>query len=352
VSVVIFKPDEIGDVVIATGAIRLLADAHGEENTTIVVKSELAPLVRREFPKARVLELPWQPRRKGRNQAVANLQHCYPVWRELRGLRADLVVCLRSARDCLQTILFLAPRAKRRVAAENVLLRNGKPRRQLLEFAVRSLWRTELLPYPPAPGELSCEVASHRLVVEACLGRPVPKEEISPRISSASRNPAGYWLICPLSSREIKNYSAERWLEALARTSDLLPSAIRVAGSSAQSGELGKFVAVLRSGNLGCPVEQVPPAPLADFPDLVAGAELVLAVDTAAAHFACALDVPAVIVDSGNNPGVYGPNGRPERQVWLTADRKKFGRLRWQETLPPDLVAEAVRRALSFATRL
>ena len=346
-SVVVFKPDEIGDFVIASGAIRLLADAHGEENTTIVVKSEIAPLVRREFPKARVIELPWQPRRKGRNQALANIRHCRPVWRQLRGLRADLVVGLRSARDCLQTILFLAPRAKRRVAAENVLLRNGKLRRQLLELAVRSLGRTELLPYPPAPGELSCELAAHRLVVETCLGRPVSQDEISPRFSSASRNPGGYWLICPLSSRQIKNYSAERWAEVLAKNSDLLPGAIRVAGSPAQSGELDRFVAVLRSANLGCPVEQVAPAPLVDFPDLVAGAELVLTVDTAAAHFACAIDVPAVIVDSGNNPGVYGPNGRPERQVWLTADRKKFGRLRWQETVPPDLVAEAIRRALS-----
>ena len=56
-SVIILKPDEIGDFVIATGAIRLLAHRHGEEETTLVVKSELAPLAGFNHPQFTVAKL-------------------------------------------------------------------------------------------------------------------------------------------------------------------------------------------------------------------------------------------------------------------------------------------------------
>lgn len=343
-SVVIFKPDEIGDFVIATGAMRLLAEKHGEENTTIVVKSELVSLARREFPGANIVGVPWQARRKGRNQAFANIRHCYPTWKQLRGLRVDVSVCLRSARKYVQTLLFVAPRAKRRVAAENVLLHNGSLRRRLLESALASAWRVEILPYPASPCELTCELASHRLVTEAALRRSVDPLEIRPRLVSAPWRGSNGWLLCPFSSRTIKDYNAERWLEAMRQVS-VTPKVVRLAGAPDQAARLQDFAAVLRAGSLACPVEVVPPVSLGDFADLVAGADLVLTVDTAAAHFACAVDAPAVIVDSGNNPGVYGPHGRPERQVWLVGDRKKFGRLRWQETVPASRVAAAIEQA-------
>lgn len=346
-SVVIFKPDDIGDFVIASGAIRLIAGHHGEENTTLVVKSTIAPLARREFPGAAVVELPWHPRRKGRNRTLANIRNCYPAWRRLRGMHADVAVCLRSARNFLGTFLFLAPRAKRRIAPENVLLRNGSIRRKLLERAVATVWRTELLPYPLSPGESTLELTSHRLVAEASLRREVSWDEIAPRIGSARTRDGGYWLLCPCSSRAIKDYDAKRWLEVFSRVPDKLPRVILVAGGPDQDARLDEFVALLRSGSFPLRVERAPSLPLRDFPDEVASADLVLTVDTAAAHFACAVDVPAVIVDSGNNPGVYGPYGRRGRQIWMTADRRKFGRLRWQETLPPVMVADAVRQALA-----
>ena len=144
----------------------------------------------------------------------------------------------------------------------------------------------------------------------------------------------------------MKDYSAELWLESLLHLAPILPARICLAGGPDQSERLQSFASVLQSGLPNSSIEVVPSKPLDNFPDLVADADLVLTVDTAAAHFACAIDAPAVIVDSGNNPGVYGPYGRPERQVWLTGDRKKFGRLRWRETVPPSLVATAIRRAL------
>ncbi|MFM8655725.1 MAG: hypothetical protein ACKOD5_01120, partial [Chthoniobacterales bacterium] len=63
-SVIVIKPDEIGDFVMAIGAIRLLAEHYGEQDTTLVVKSEVAPLAQREFSKAGVIPVANSSKRK------------------------------------------------------------------------------------------------------------------------------------------------------------------------------------------------------------------------------------------------------------------------------------------------
>lgn len=344
----IFKPDEIGDFVISTGAIRLLARRHGEENTVLAVKSEIAPLAQREFPRVKVVPIPWQSKKKGHNQAAANLRHCFPVWRQLRKLRVDESVCLRSCRNYLQTLLFAAPSARRSIASENMLLANGSIRRKMAENALLRFARTELVPYPAPGGDLPAEISSHRAVVAKTLGRTVTAEEIMPSLNCAKWRGGGGWLICPFSSRLSKDYDAARWASALRRVVHSSgPSSILLAGSPEQAGRLGDFAADLRRAGFDLPVAIMPPASLRDFPDVVASADLVLTVDTAAAHFACALGAPAVVVDSGKNPGTYGPYSGNGRQIWLVADRAKLGRSRWQESVPPASVETAVRRVLA-----
>lgn len=345
-SVVVFKPDEIGDFVISTGAIRLLARQHGEENTTLVVKSEIAPLARREFPRARIVELPWQPRRKGRNQVAANMFHCFPAWRQLRRLRVEQSVCLRSRRDYLQTLLYAAPRARKRFAPENVLARDGRLRRRIAECLLASFARPRIIPYPASGGEIPDELASHRSVIGAALGREIPKDEIMPSLSSARWCGGGGWLLCPFSSRPPKDYSVGRWTDALREALQVSkPAVIRLAGAPDQSARLHDFAASLRAAGIACPVEVVPPAPLANFPDLVASADLVLTVDTAAAHFACACGAPAVVVACGLHEGVYGPYSPDGRQIWLVGDWAGRGRDGWQDSVPPGAVAAAIKRA-------
>lgn len=332
----------------ATGAIRLLVQERGEENTTLVVKSEIAPLAQREFPRAKIVGLPWQPRRKGRNRTMANIRSCFPAWRQLCRLRVGQSVCLRSRRDYLQTVLFAAPHAEQRFAPENVLARNGRPRRRLAEKLFVSFARPRIIPYPSSRGELPDELASHRSVVAAALGREIAVDQIMPSLSSARWRGGGGWLLCPFSSRPPKDYSVQRWTAALrAALQVCAPSVIRLAGAPEQSSRLQEFAAALRGAGIGCPVEVVPPAPLENFPDLIASADLVLTVDTAAAHLACACGAPAVIVACGLHEGVYGPYSPDGRQIWLVGDWAGRGRDGWQDTVPPETVAAAIKRASS-----
>ena len=82
----LFKPDGIGDFVLATGAIDLLAREAGEENLVICVRSLLAPLAKAQFPQATIIELPVAEKRKVVNLFALNFIRCLPVWRAQSGI--------------------------------------------------------------------------------------------------------------------------------------------------------------------------------------------------------------------------------------------------------------------------
>lgn len=332
----------------ATGAIRLLATEHGEENTTLVLKSEIAGLARREFPRARIVSLPWRRRSKGRNTTFVNIRNCFPAWRVLRRTKADQTVCLRSQRNYLQTLFFASPKVSGRFAPENTLLLSGKCRRIFAERLLRAFKKPILVPYPDPCAQRPAEVEAHRRVLSAALDREVHIDEVTPRLRSASWRGGGPWLFCPFSSRRRKDYDAKHWAEALRACA--LPSLIRLAAGPDQAARLEEFAAALRSEDVACPIEIVPPRPLETFPDLVAECGLVLTVDTSAAHFACALGAPAVIVHCGLHEGVYGPYSPNGCQIWLMGDYGRLGSKRWRESVKPSMVADAIKRASAART--
>ena len=344
--VILLKPDEIGDFLMATGAVHILGQAHGEDKITLVVKAELGSLARREFPRASIIELPWQARKKGSNQAAANIYHCFPAWRSLCAMHVEDCICLRSKRNFLQSLFFVSPRAARRFAPENLLVGKGGFRRRFLERLLHSWPGHVLVPYPQSQVDLPMELESHRQILSLALGREITTREIMPRLSAEWRG-GDDWILCPFSSRQSKDYRVEQWASALqlaaARHS---PRSIRIAGGPDQRERLETFAASLRATFTSCPVSVEPPRSLGDFSELIADAGLVLTVDTSAAHMACAVGTPAVIVDSGLHSGVYGPYSPNGRQLWLIGDRVSRGPKGWRETISPSDIASAIGRAL------
>ena len=73
---------------------------------------------------------------------------------------------------------------------------------------------------------------------------------------------------------------------------------------------------------------------------------MVLTVDTAAAHMACALGSPAVIASAGHHPGVYAPYSPNGLQHWIMPppDLRKG---EWRENLTPEILASAIREILA-----
>ena len=339
--VFILKPDAIGDFILATGCIRTIAHEIGEENLILAVRSDVAPLARHQFPKARIFPLTLREKRRILNVTTVNILHSLPSWFGMLGLRVDASICLRSMRAYLHTICFHTPCATRRIACENLLLTNPRIRRPAVEKFAARVFKPTLLPYP-APGKLPTDIEANRLVAAELLGREISDAEILPRLVLPHPvERAGHWMLCPFSSTPSKDYPAAQWAEVL----KLFPEIpLHLAAGPNQIDSLQSFAAELRAAGLP-QIHIDPPLPLGDFLPRVASARLLLTVDTAAAHMACALGTPAVIVSAGKHPGVYSPYSPNGLQFWLLPP-PNLAKSEWKKTINPRDIAAAISDTL------
>ncbi|HRJ72017.1 MAG TPA: glycosyltransferase family 9 protein, partial [Terrimicrobiaceae bacterium] len=305
--VFIFKPDGIGDFVLMTGALRVLADACGEDHLSICVRPLLVPLARSQFPRATVIELPTAAERKIVNLFARNFVCCLPLWYRLRTTRFDAAVCFRSMRNYLETFLFYSANADRHVACENLLLRSGRKVRTAVERSVARIFRADLAPYPAGPCGLPLEIEANRVLVERVLARSVGAEEILPQLRCPGTADGSYWILAPVTNLKTKVYPFPRWRDLLAGLGpEALERDIRLAGAENDRPLLEEMLGLLRgAGFTGAKIET--PPDLVAYVDLIAGAGLMLTVDTAAAHFATALDKRTVVLFSGLHRGMFAP---------------------------------------------
>jgi len=318
----VFKPDGIGDFILASGVIRLLAREFGEENLTIAVLPIMEPVVRGQFPKAAMVLLPLKTKRVILNLFAANVLRCFFPWLQLLQTRVDVSISLRNMRDYLQNVLFFSVRSPKRLLCFNLLLGNGRPVRRWTENAFILLFRPEIVPYPESRSGIPTELEAHRLLVSRALDRSVAIEEIWPELKPVSTAPlqGNFWVCAPFSSSAEKDFPLERWTTLFLKLyQDGRLSALILTGSLAQQGALEKFQKLLlaASEDLGNRTKIIIPKTLQDFIDLLAGAQCVMTVDTAAAHAATALNCRTLILFSGKHRGMFAPWSRSSRQAWL-----------------------------------
>jgi len=347
VRVFIFKPDGIGDFVLTTGALRTLAVELGEENLVICVRSILVPLAKSQFPNARILELPTAAKRKVLNLFARNIIFCLPLALTLRTTHFDAAICFRSMRNYLETFLFYVASTKHFFACENLLLRNKRRVRAAVEDGARRIFRTTLVPYPAGADYLPSEIEAHRLLVSRVLERPVAAEEILPTLRTTGEVPTGHWICAPITNLGSKIYPLPLWVQILV---ELQPQSVGkkifLTGASDDRERLEGFLSLLQAAGVQN-AEIVLPPDLEAYVNLMAGADLVLTIDTAAAHFATALDRPTLVLFSALHRGMFGPWSRSDKQVWLLPELGAGeSKPSWPRGVPPPRAAAAARKIL------
>ena len=322
----LFKPDGIGDFFLASGVVHLMAREFGEENLTIAVLPVMECVVRGQFPKATLILLPIRKKRVFLNVFAANCIRCFlPFWK-LRSSKADISVSLRYMRDYLMNVLFYSVPSQRRLVVSNGLLGNGRPVRRWVEKAFVRLFRPVVLPYPAALPGVPSELEANRRLASAALLRDVQIQEVWPKLTprGSPSLDSPYWVCAPFANGEGKDFPIERWVElfTLPKVQGNIPKLV-LSGSASQKDRLKVFQSQLAEASPetgGASVVIIPPG-LQDFLDLLAGAGLVLTVDTAAAHAAPALDCRTLILFSGQHCGMFGPWVRSPRQRWIIPSR-------------------------------
>lgn len=335
----VLKPDGIGDFILATGALRALANEVGEKNLTLCVRTVLVPLARHQFPRATVLDLPTAAQRRVLNLFVRNFLACLPLFRKLRGMRFEASISLRSMRNYLETALFFAPRARRFVACENRLV--GHRTRHVVESLAARARGAELIDYPAPPARVPLEIEAHRRVVARVLERDVEIDDVMPRLTATPAT-AGHWICAPVSKLAAKDFPFERWVEIFLAVRPLAEAQkLLLAGAREDAPRLEIFARLLReNGFQNC--EVIFPESLVHYVDLIAGAALVLTIDTAAAHMATALDRPTLILFSELHRGMFAPWHRSQRQNWLVP-QPGTKRKKWHAGISTPAAAAAIR---------
>lgn len=348
----IFKPDGIGDFFLATGFIRLMAREFGEESLLISVLPALEPVVKGQFPKAGIVVLPMRRRRRVINLFVANCLRCFRPWLGLLASSSEVSVSLRHMRDYLQNVLFHSVPSRRRYVASNGLLGNGKAVRRWTEKAFVTLFGDHVVEYPSVAPGLPLELEAHRRLASAVLGREVSSDEIAPFLRPVNAPMlSGLYAVCaPYSSGNNKDVPDTRWITLFGALAgeNLLPSLLVLTGSEDQLTRLNSFREELGTAlaATGTAVTVRVEPTLQGFVDLLAGADAVFTVDTAAAHASTALDRPTLVLFSGLHLGMFGPWTRSARQCWLLAGRADPGHA-WHESLADTDILESARSLYS-----
>lgn len=345
----VLKPDGIGDFILATGALRTLAREYGEEHLVICVRSVLAPLARSQFPKATVLALPTRMKRKVLNLFLYNSLVSIPLWFRLRFLRADMAICLRGLRNYLETILFYSAIARRYIAPENHLCLGPKKKvRATVEKVVQGFFRAELLPYPETAIEAPLEIEAHRRVISKALNREVSIPEVLPALHTDYAAKEACWICAPVTETS-KMYPMAQWAEVFQELRmELGKKPLLLVGSEDQRSQLAELEKILHATGILSARVFIPPT-LVDFMHHIAGAELLLSVDTAAAHFSTALDQRTIVVFSGLHLGMFGPWQRSERQSWLLPDPPPKKKSHWPKSILPARIVAETRRILQLS---
>lgn len=282
----IYQLDRLGDLVLATGAIRTLLAAWGETECLLVVSTAAAPLAAREFPRTPRIVLP--------TTAPGVARDLIPTWwRErpkFRGHVAQRVVCLSHHRDLYK---------------ETALSWIAAP-------VVHRLDRTT---YPVAATLPWClELLAHHQLVAAALGAPVPESAVKPRLLSLAPSDGADLLVCPVGEEVERCLPDEFVVAALRQWRQHSRARVVLSAAPAAADRVARLAARLREGGVS-DVHAATSDSFDAFLARLAGAGAVLAGDSAPAHIATALDKRLVVVPGGGRFGLSSP--------WQFSDRQR-----------------------------
>jgi hypothetical protein len=228
--------------------------------------------------------------------------------------------------------------------ADNLLLGNGRPVRRWTEHLLEYLFSVECIEYPHARVDVPNELEANRLVISAALRRNVDIREIWPELKPTGIFPIAspYFVCAPFSSDVYKDFPEDRWVEffVLLHRKNRLPHLV-LTGSTDQRDRLESFLEMIAKSLPGeeIPLSVVVAPDLQSCVDLLAAAECVFTVDTAAAHAAAALDRRALILLSGLHQGMFAPWRRSERQHWVLPGEMRAGIAWYAENFSSVLMA-------------
>ena len=298
-SIIIFRLDAMGDVVMTTPLFRELKRAFPNSHCTVVVQNAYRPLLVTNphideilaLPEVRAVCLP----RRARKLLAAMLLH----WRYLRRRRYHIAISPRWDLDEeLATLLCLLTNATERVGYTE----KASPQKQQLNRGFDAAFSLCL-----SAGPVQHEVVRNLAIVEA-LGGTVQDRSLEVRLTERDREFAWRLLAnVPASTNVIalgigahgasRRWPLERYAACVSRLDRVQPVILCSAGEREQAMRLAKL--------LNCETIIVSGAPLREACAVLERCDLFIGNDSGSAHLAAAMDCKTIVISRhprGGNP--------------------------------------------------
>ena len=332
--ILIFKPDRIGDFVLAAECIRRIRDRFSPLRCAVVISEPMLPLAQRELADVSFLPLP-----PAEGSFFLSLFKAWQWGRKHLGrIRWDTLANLRYHLTLREDLVLSSVRANESYGVARGLNANSWPDR-LAAFRPASE-----IAYPCGRNGQPSELVAHEMLLnsigcESALYRP--------RLASWSSEESDYLLLSPFGSESIRSYPIDRLVEAFSKADLPKDLHIKICVERSCLDEARLLADKLSlQGFFQC--EVVTAADIAAFIDCVASAKAVVAMESAAAHIAIALRKPGVFIVGGGHYGAFAPWAINTDQHWVTNRLPCFG-CDWEcirtkpeciSEIPPSLIAE------------
>lgn len=303
----IYKADRLGDLVLATGAIRRILEHEGTENCILITSRFSQELAQAQFPNLEcVCVEPWQTNlRATREYMVAHRDE------SLFRHGVDRLVCLRHHRSFQETLVLSSIPAR-----DSWGCLNSDLTREMGQFKSPSVFDHLIRDIPSVAGEAR-ELTRHRRITSSFIGKLATEVDVTPHLESDSADAGGFAVVSPFGSASIRDFPTA--LLAAAGTylwnHHRLPLCIL-----APPGDRTRYEALANelknSGVLTVIIQSC--STVSQLVSAVASSKLVLSVETATAHIAAALDRPLVALLGGGHFGWFAPWQRSKKQIWLS----------------------------------
>jgi ADP-heptose:LPS heptosyltransferase len=309
----IFKPDRIGDFVIAIGAIRCLFNKYPEEESTIVCSPIVADLAKKMFPKASIVVV--DPFKEVLSETFLG---CIKTIWQLSRKRHIQAISLRHQLTFWQELMWFSVSSPRRIAF-------GPPQNvsnTILRFSTKGLRASNPTRYPkyqyPATTR---EFSSNLSVVAELIGEEIRESEIHPKLLNCGSEirESNSLYIFPFGSTSIRDIPHEILGAALVLLqNESLAQEIILLHSPEQREKYSQYSRRLEEIGVKNIILKVATS-VPRMVEEICGATLVMATETGPAHIAIAADRFLVGIIGGGHFGMFAPWTNSDKQQWINS---------------------------------
>lgn len=317
---IIFKPDHIGDFILALKAIDLLIQWWNQNSggkIVLVVSAPVEKLARQEFPSCEIVPVIYSFDSFWRG-CFSRLLFYRHLAEKMSG---GVLVSLRHQLNPLQQLVLSWS-----IFEESFCITRPPQTIYQRTFGLRKFKPSCSCVYPKRSSSGIClELEAHASLLSLIFKKTVTGDSIVPKLDSHCVSKTNSLMIFPCANSAIREYPSDLLAEVVSRLNGIRRwTSIELVAEPKRINSLLELQEILLT-RYRIQVEVHSPQNIKGAVDIIAAAGMIIAMESAPAHIATALDRPGVFIIGGGHYGFFAPWSRSKKQLWLNKIMDCYG---------------------------